>query len=192
MTDERQIDLLAGVLDRTAQLLAAAADHRPDTPTPCPGMDLGALADHVVAWSEVFAVGAADEPYEGDPTSVHVPLGEAATRFAATSGRIVDAWRTHGLDREVRSFSGGTFPGRMSFGMTLMEYLAHGSDIAVATGQQPGFDPDAAEVALAAAEQFLLPEYRGPDSFGDVVPVPADAPALDRFLGFVGRHPVTA
>lgn len=189
MTDDRQIDLLAGVLQRTTELLAGAATTAPDHPTPCSGMDLGALADHVVAWAEVFAAGATGQAYDGDPMAVHVALADAAPRFAATADRIVAAWRTHGLDREVGSFSGGTIPGRMSFGMTAMEYLAHGWDIAVATGQQPGFDPEAAEMALAAAQQYLLPEYRGPESFGDIVPVPDDAPSLDRYLGFLGRDP---
>ena len=67
-----------------------------------------------------------------------------------------------------------------------------GCDIAAATGQEPGFDPAAATLALDAAHQFLLPEYRGPESFGEIVPVPDDAPVLDRFLGFLGRRPLTA
>jgi uncharacterized protein (TIGR03086 family) len=191
-TDDRQIDLLDGVLRRTTELLAGAADRPATTPTPCTGMDLGALIDHVVAWAEVFAAGASGTPYDGDPLSVHVEPADAAGRFAAAADRIVVAWRRLGLDRDVQSFSGGTFPGRMAFGMTAMEYLAHGCDIAAATGQEPGFDPAAATLALDAAHQFLLPEYRGPESFGEIVPVPDDAPVLDRFLGFLGRRPLTA
>ena len=36
----------------------------------------------------------------------------------------------------------------------------------------------------------LAPEYRGPDkSFGYEVPVPDDASAVDRLIGFLGRDP---
>ena len=188
MNDDRQIDLLAQVLDRTADLLDGAAAHPTATPTPCPDMDLGALVDHVVTWAQVFAGGATGEPYQGDPFAFHVELVDAAAAYRAVAHRIVDGWRTHGLDRDVEGFS-GTSPGRMSFGMTLMEEIAHGWDVATATGQDTDYPGEAIELALSAAHEYLLPEHRGPESFGEIVPVPDDAPPIDRYLGFMGRRP---
>ncbi len=72
----------------------------------------------------------------------------------------------------------------------LMEYIGHGWDLAVATDQPTPFSEAAVGAALAAGRKMLKPEYRGPDkSFGDVVEVDDDAPALDQLIGFLGRDP---
>lgn len=190
MHDDQPLDLLAATLERTAAVLAGVRPEQLDGPTPNEGFTVAALIDHLVAWAEVFAASAADTAYEGDPMSLHVAdLGEARQRYTAAAATIVQAWRTHGTDREVSSYFGGRTPGAMSFAMTVMEELAHGWDLAVATGQNPDFPEAAAELALDAARRYLLPEYRGPESFGAEVPVPERAPALDRYLGFVGRDP---
>ena len=68
--------------------------------------------------------------------------------------------------------------------------MCHGWDLATATGQRASYPDEACEAALAEAQGFMKPEYRGPDqSFGDEVPVPESAPALDRLVGFMGRDP---
>lgn len=188
MTDHEQIDVLEGVLRRTATVLAAVRPEQYDRTTPCAPMTVRDLVDHVVGWVQVFAAGSAGRTHEGDPTAFHAGTDPSA-EFRAAADELLEGWRAHGLDREVRSFSGGMMPGRMIFGMTVMEYLCHGWDLARATGQEPGYPEAAAELALASAIEILLPQYRGPDSFGDAVEVPADAPAIDRFVAFMGRDP---
>ena len=83
-------------------------------------------------------------------------------------------------------------PAEMVFNMTVMEYLTHGWDLAVGSGQPvPYTEAEAAEV-LARAEGTLPPQYRGGDMpFGEIVPVAADAPAIDRLAGFMGREPAS-
>lgn len=51
--------------------------------------------------------------------------------------------------------------------------------------------PGASEQAHALLADQIKPEYRGGDGmpFAPEVPVSADAPALDRLLGFAGRSP---
>ena len=70
------------------------------------------------------------------------------------------------------------------------EYLAHGWDLAIATGQPVPYTDEEAEVARVGLAPLLSPEYRGAGMpFGDVVDVPGHASALDKFLGFAGRTP---
>jgi uncharacterized protein (TIGR03086 family) len=113
------------------------------------------------------------------------PAGE----FRAAADSLVAGWRDNGLDRTV-SISGGESPGEMAFNMTLMEYLTHGWDLAVGSGQPVPFTDEESEQVLARAERTLPAQYRGEGMpFGEIVPVAADAPAIDRLVGFMGRAP---
>jgi uncharacterized protein (TIGR03086 family) len=188
MNDEQQIELLAGVLERTGDVIAALTPADLDRATPCAEYDVAALRNHVIGWLEVFAAGAHEQEYEGDPTA-YVAGSDAPASYRAAAAAVLAGWREHGLDRKVRGFSGAMLPGSMIFGMTVMEYLAHGWDLARATDQDPGYAEAAAEFALATAQQILLPEYRGPEYFGAEVPVAPTDPAVDRFVGFMGRDP---
>jgi uncharacterized protein (TIGR03086 family) len=78
----------------------------------------------------------------------------------------------------------------MVVNMTVMEYLTHGWDLAIATGQPVPYADEEAAAALERAQGTLPPQYRGAGQpFGDIVEVPDDAPAIDRFVGFLGRNP---
>lgn len=181
-----EIDLLESVLDKTAAVVDGVADDQLAAPTPCPDYDVAALRDHIAAWAQVFAAGSSERPFEGDPLAPPT-VADPAAAFRSAAAEIVQGWREHGLDREVRAFT-GTSPGEMVFNMTLMEYLMHGWDLATATGQVLEYTEPEAEEALRRAEATLLDEYRGA-AFGPRVPIAADAPALDRFVAFLGRDP---
>ena len=71
--------------------------------------------------------------------------------------------------------------------MRITETLIHGWDLAQATGQTPAFPEAIAEQTLATMRLTLADRPRDPRGFGMEQPVPADAPAIDRLAGFVGR-----
>jgi uncharacterized protein (TIGR03086 family) len=68
--------------------------------------------------------------------------------------------------------------------------VVHGWDLATALGLP--FDARPEDVAACAAwvEAFQPPRDGG--LFGPIVPVPDDAPPLDRLLGLAGRNPAWA
>jgi hypothetical protein len=84
-------------------------------------------------------------------------------------------------------------PVAMVFNMTVMEYLAHGWDLASATGQaSPYVEADAAD-ALKLAKVTLPPECQGEGmALGAIVPVSGEAPAINRLIAFLGRDPAWA
>lgn len=181
-----EIDVLESVLGKTAAIIDGVRPDQLAAPTPCPELDVAALRDHIVGWSQVFAAGSTGVPYEGNPFEFTVG-DDPAAEFRAAASAMVQGWRDHGFDREVKIVAGGS-PGEMVFNMSLMEYLTHGWDLATATGQELAYtEPEAVE-ALRRAEGTLRDEYRG-DAFGPRVTVPDDAPALDRFVAFMGRRP---
>jgi len=183
------VDLLAGVLDKTGDLVAGVEPDQADQPTPCPDYTVGDLVDHVVGWVQVFAAGSQGRTPDVDRTSLKAG-DDPAAEFRAAAGDVVDGWRTYGADRTVRLTGDSEIPAAMVFNMTLMEYFTHGWDLAVATGQDVPFTDAEAEATLAAAQATLPPEYRGAgQSFGEIVPVPDDAPPVDRAVAFLGRTP---
>ncbi len=186
----REIDLLSSVLTKTGDVIEGVTPEQLARPTPCPDYDVAAMVDHLVGWVQSFDAAANGRTYEGDPSAVRAG-DDPAGQFRASADSLVAGWREHGLDRTV-SIAGGESPGEMAFNMTVMEYLTHGWDLAVATGQPVPFSEDEAQQVLARAERTLPPQYRGGDMpFGDIVPMPDDAPAIDRMIGFMGRDPAS-
>ncbi|WP_327267879.1 TIGR03086 family metal-binding protein [Streptomyces sp. NBC_01218] len=185
------IDLLAGILSKTGDLVEGVRPDQLSLPTTCASYDVEALRNHLVGWLQVFRAGCEGRAYEGDPAA-HVCGDDPAGEFRTAADGVLAAWRTNGFDRQVRVRE-GELPARMVFDMTLMEYLGHGWDLAVATGQPVPFTEEEAAEALARAEVTLPPRFRGEgQAFGEIVPVAEDAPAVDRFVGFLGRDPGAA
>lgn len=155
--------------------------------TPCSAYTVGQLRDHVTGWLQRFADALAD--VEGiDPETYRSGL-DAPQVVGSALERISGAVETGALSGR-HLMSSATMDGSAIAAMLIGEYLTHGWDLAVATGQH--WEPS--EQACDAAREFLTgmvtPQYRGPGGmFAAEVPVPADASALDRLLGFAGRDP---
>jgi uncharacterized protein (TIGR03086 family) len=183
-----EVELLTGILDKTGGVIAAVGVDQGDLPTPCEEYDVTALVNHIVGWIRVFDAGSNGRAFEGDPAVFRCGADPEAEFRSAAAG-VVAGWKTHGLDRQVRIVS-GELPGEMVFNMTLMEYLAHGWDLATATGQRSPYSDEEATETLTRAEGTLPPEYRGDGMpFGPPVPISTHAPAIDRFAAFMGRQP---
>ena len=184
------LELLERVLDKTGAIVEGVTPDQYDGATPCPDYDVKALVNHITGWVQSFAAGANGGTYEGDP-SAYVAGDDPGAEFRAAAAKVVEGWRAHGVDRQV-GLMGGEMPGQMVLNMTIMEYLTHGWDLASATRQQIPYKEDEAEQALALAQGTLPPQYRGEgQAFGNIVEVPDTAPAIDRFIGFLGRDPAT-
>ena len=183
------ITLVRSVLTKTADLVDAVPEPAWDRPTPCPDYDVRTLLGHIVGWSEVFAAAAEGDVPDQDPNAAEGGPDTAA-RFRSAADRMVAAWSSLGVDRTVQLGPGREIPASMLVTMTAMEYLTHGWDLATGAGLPVPYSDDEAEETLQRSRETLKPEFRGEGkSFGEIVPVPDDAPAMDRFIGFVGRHP---
>ncbi|MEV6963475.1 TIGR03086 family metal-binding protein [Hamadaea sp. NPDC051192] len=179
---------LATVIDKTTALVAGVQPGQGALPTPCPDYDVAALTDHLVGWLRMFAVRAAGLDFHDDPNSYRCGVDPAA-EFAAAGAQAVTAFQGGAADRPLRMAS-SELPGSMVLGMMLIEYVGHGWDLAIATGQPVPYTEPEAQAALDAARGMLAPAYRGPGkTFGYEVDVSADASAVDRLVAFIGRNP---
>ena len=186
--------LIEPVLKDLAEVVANVQPEQFGGPTPCHDFDVATLRAHVLGWVTYF--GAAFNDPEGtgerpDPKALTAPEDPqaAADVVRAAAARIATAVDAGVAERSVLMVQ-ASMPGESMLRMALWEYLTHGDDLARATGQ-PWEPPLAAvENALQFAPNMLTDEYRGEGKdFGAIVPVPNDAPALDRLLGFSGRDP---
>ncbi len=85
---------------------------------------------------------------------------------------------------------GVDLPAEVAGIVALDEVIVHGWDIAVASGQSFSSEARLVEAALQFVQSTVAQNPDGsPGLFGPPVPVPEDAPVLDRLIGLTGRDP---
>jgi uncharacterized protein (TIGR03086 family) len=183
------------VLDQLAAVVTRATPETLGDPTPCRQYDVDTLRNHVLGWLQFFAAAFADparNTQRPDPDGYRAADDDRdlAEVVRESSRTIRDAVRGGVLDGQI-VLQQSRMDGPGAFGMVLGEYLVHGWDLAAAVGAPWTPPEEACESALEFFRAMVVPEYRGEESgfFGEEVPVPPDAPALDRLLGFAGRRP---
>ena len=83
----------------------------------------------------------------------------------------------------------GKVPGHVAVAGYVREVLAHGWDLARATGQETELDPELGAYALEISRRSLPESGREGIPFGPVVPAPASAGVYAQFAAWLGRTP---
>lgn len=183
-----ETDLTSTITDYATLLDGITADQASD-PTPCTDYTVGQLRDHTVGWLTAFTDGfSAADGKCSDPQAVKVE-GTGGDQVRALVPRLEAAF-ADGAGSRPLAIGEDAMPGEMSVAMMLWEYQVHGWDLARATGQRWSPDERAVEASLEFAPMMLTDDYQGEGkTFAPRVPVPDDAPALDRLVGMSGRDP---
>ena len=156
-----------------------------DAPSPVAGWRARDVVDHLVSWLPGFL--SAD--------GVELPSGPSADTDP------VAAWRHHAgavqalLDdpatatRTFRERHVGDLPlDQVVDQFYTTDVFLHSWDLARASGQPVALDEAECATLLAGMEP-LDDLLRSSGQYGPKVPVPGDAPAVDRLVGFIGRDP---
>jgi len=159
---------------------------RPDQwglPTPCDGVDVRGLVNHLVSGNLAFVIlVTGTEPPVRDADH----LGDDPFfAFRASADLLAAALRTPGVEARTYPLPFGRVPGSALAGIRITECLGHGWDLARATGQPSGFPDNVAARGLAEARNQL--RGRSPGPFAPEKPVPDGAPVIDQLAGFLGR-----
>lgn len=179
-----------------ARLVAVIAEGVTDEqlagPTPCPEYQVRHLLGHLLGLTGAFRdagrkdMGAHLDQNPGDSLPDLGPGWRA--ELPKLLDELVEAWRDPAAYEGMTRAGGIDLPGAVAGAVALDELVVHGWDLARATGQ--AYAPD--EASLRVAQGLLTPQ-EGDDSrdspFGPPVPVPDDAPFLDRVIGLSGRDP---
>lgn len=171
-----------------ADLISAVRPDQLDSPTPCTEYDVRGLLQHISALpAKVTAVATGGNPREL-PSQVAIDEEGVGERYREEAAAALGAWGDDALLTTTLTAPWGPAPGGAALGGFVMETVAHGWDLAVATGQDPEADPALAAKAHAIGEHALAEAPRGSGMpFGDPVEAPAGAGPTTRLAAFLGR-----
>ena len=175
-----------------AAIARAAAAVPLGAPTPCAAWDLRALVRHVLYWAPLLA--AAGERADATPAAPDEAEADLVTdgwpgTLVAAVADVARAWSVPVAWEGTVSLGGPQpLPAGMIGGMALGELVLHGWDLARTAGVDVRW-PEPVTAAALEAVRGMAEQGRGMGVFGPEVPVPTDAPALDRALGLGGRDP---
>ncbi|MGW1770226.1 TIGR03086 family metal-binding protein [Streptomyces sp. NPDC002104] len=192
MTDTKMLDL-GPQCGRLARLAAGVPDARLAGPTPCPKYTVRELLGHVTGLAAAFRDAARKDlgPTTDTAPGTAVPVLAAGWReeLPRVLGELAEAWRDPDAWTGMTRAGGVDLPGEIAGLVAVNELVVHGWDLARATGQEYAPDPAALHASYAFLRATVEEEGGGGGIFGPVVPVPDDAPLLDRAIGLSGRDP---
>ncbi|MGY2082298.1 TIGR03086 family metal-binding protein [Blastococcus sp. SYSU DS0539] len=173
-----------------ARVVAGVRNAQLGDPTPCAGMSVAGLLDHLTGLALAFRLAAEKTAFDGGPSAdaANIPA-DWRTRLPAQLEALAAAWRDPAAWEGETEVAGVRMPAPAMAAVALDEVLVHGWDLAVATGQAYRADPAAVQACLEFVGDRSDPSQEPEGLFGPPVPVPDGAPALDRLLGRTGRDP---
>lgn len=174
------------VAGRFTELVRATPADSWDNPSPVAEWRARDVVGHLVDWFPGFLEAGAGirlpsgPCVEDDPAAAwqtHADAVQALLDDPATAGRTLS-------DRHI-----GDVPLHQAVDrFYTADVFMHSWDLARATGQEAGLDPERCAMMLAAMEP-LDEMLRQSGQYGPRVPVPDDADAESRLMAFIGRDP---
>jgi uncharacterized protein (TIGR03086 family) len=177
---------------RTAcDVIAAVSPAQLPDQTPCSEYDVRALLGHLVAVLRRVTAVASGVPASATPRVLtDVPDDGWGAAARASLDEVETAWADDAVLAREMELPFGTLPGAAALVAYTGEISTHTWDVAIATGQSPAWDELVLTDALTAL-RGKLPTAERPAGvpFADAVPVPDDAPVIDRLVAWQGRDP---
>jgi uncharacterized protein (TIGR03086 family) len=184
---ERVLDALDRVHDTVGGLVASTDTARLGDPTPCADWDVRTLINHLVEINKRYMamIEGTEPPAAGEDVLRDDPAG--AYREAARTLR--DAVREPGAIDELYPSPWGEISGAVIVQHAINESIAHGWDLAKATGRPTDIVPDLATESLKVWRAWFDGDVGRMDDFFDAErPAPADASPADRVAAYLGRE----
>lgn len=184
--------------------VAGVTPEQATDPTPCTEMNVRTLIAHLIGvLDRIAALGEGEDPFA--VTEIAVPHDRWVEAWRTSARRASDAWRDDAVLQRPMSLPWIEASGAEVLTSYFSELTVHTWDLATATGQQPDWD-DTVIAAALGARQILPAENRlalyeeisiamGLDEvavpFAEALPVPLQAPAIDRLVAWNGRDPAS-
>ena len=175
---------LARAYGAVGDLIAEIRPEQWKAPTPCTEWNVRDVVEHLVGMDLVFValIEGGPMPERGADRLGDDPVGA----WRASSASLQAAFSRPGVLE--RSYAGpmGSATGAERLQIRLYDLLAHGWDLAQATGVPVRVPEDLAERSLAFVRVQLSPQPRT-GRFAEPQTIEESAPAIDRLAAFLGR-----
>ncbi len=184
---------LTPATETLARVVTGIGDDQLGAPTPCRGMTVADVLDHVDGLCLAFTWAAAKDLDAGR----QAPAADGSrlppdwrTRIPGRLAHLAAAWRDERAWAGLTRAGGIDMPGEIAGTVAIDEVVVHGWDVAVATGGDYSCDEELLQAAYGFAQAAVARDPGGtPGLFGPPVPVADGAPLLHRLLGLTGRDP---
>ena len=190
MNDPREIFSRAAA--QTESIIAAVRPDQASLPTPCTDWEVRTLVSHMAGGViRIALVGEGADALSIPPFADlgDQPAGEWAATYRAAGARATAAWADNAKLDALFAVPWGKVPGRVAVAGYVREVLAHGWDLASATGQETELDPELGAYALEISRRSLPESGREDIPFGPVVPAPPGAGVYAQLAAWLGRTP---
>jgi uncharacterized protein (TIGR03086 family) len=159
--------------------------HTPDwsAPSPVAGWTARDVVGHLVDWFPGF-LGAGGITLPAGPAVAQDPQAAWQHQSDAVQALVEE----RGEESFTHPYAGSHRLADAVDRFYTADVFMHSWDLARAGGQDPALDEDQAATMLAGM-QPIEAVLRDSGHYGPAVPVPDDAPAVDRLMGFIGRDP---
>ncbi|MBA2607439.1 MAG: TIGR03086 family protein [Actinobacteria bacterium] len=161
-----------------SEKVAGAVDHLDDK-TPCEQWDVRMLINHMCDSQQYFIGKAKGE--DAAPPSPNPPElvgSDPVLTYNSYSAATIDVYR----DPQAQENEG------VGLGISFVDQLVHGWDLAKATGQDTAMPEGLADTAWQLVEGRLTDDKRGA-AFQPAIATAPDLPAQDKLLSYMGRNP---
>ena len=173
-----RIQIYDTATSRARSIIAGVKPDQMNKPTPCSEWDVAALVDHIVR----AQTGSASTISGSQVAAGTTPLES----FDAAVSAVLAALKSPGgLDKKVQGRQ-GEVPAAQVLSGACMDVTVHTWDLAKATGQDTGLDPEVVEFILPIVEGIAK---RGPSpAFAAPIDPAANASLQDKLIALTGRQ----
>ena len=183
------LEMLTRAARSTEAVLSRLDEASQARPSPCPEMNVGQVAAHLMGGIRSFTQVAEGGSLRFDPDS-ELDLGTepAGVAFREAIEQFTTAFSRPGRIEMSYDMPWGATTGAQLVGFELIETVVHGWDVARGLGIPIVVDDVVVAATLAGAREWVDDSVRVPGMFGPEVAVGVASP-LDRLVAFLGRDP---
>lgn len=174
-------------LDVLRPIVHGIADDRWGRPTACVDWDVRDVLNHTVGGMRIFAAELSGQQAAADHESEWLG-NEPIQAFDGAVAADVAAWHGPLSPEQLVTISLGRLPLGLAAVIHLTELVAHGVDLACATGQEHLLDEELCAGLLGAMRAMGgVDDYRMPGVFGSVVAARPGAAPHEQLAAYLGR-----